>query len=351
MAKSSDKNRKKEGFFDTVRKEFQELKESFLDDNQKTRLKKMNWFNRGFYIFGWLLKALFLKLTRVRRILLIVGIVVLFAGDGDSQNGGNSPIIGILLLLFVLMLELKDKLLARDELKAGRAVQDALLPESNPEVPGWDIWLFTRPANDVGGDLVDYMNIAENRYGLSLGDVAGKGLPAALFMAKLQATLRAMAPDYKSLSKFCTKINEIFCRDGLPDKFASLVYAELESNKNEVKLVNAGHLPPIILKGNKIEEMPKGGPALGLTPKAGYTEHKIDLQKGDLFIICSDGLTEARNEQGDFWGNEKLLTLLPEIKRLKAEEIGERLLTEVDHFIGDAKIHDDLSLIILKRND
>lgn len=349
MTNSSNKNSKKDGFFDTVRKDFQELKESFLDDNQKKRLEKMNLFKRGFYIFGWLLKILFLKLTRVRRLLLIFGIILIISGN--SESGDNNNILGILFILFILMLELKDKLLAKDELQAGRAVQDALLPQKNPAIPGWDIWLYTRPANDVGGDLVDFIKISETRFGLSLGDVAGKGLPAALFMAKLQASLRALAPDYKSLSKFCLKINQIFCRDGLPDKFASLVYLELESNKNEVKLVNAGHLPPVIFKDKKTKEMPKGGPALGLTKNANYPEHKTDLQKGELLIVYSDGLTEARNKQGDFWGDQKLLDLLPEINQLKAEEIGERLLKEVDLFTGDAKIHDDLSLIILKRSD
>src|SRR5512138_3275825 len=92
----------------------------------------------------------------------------------------------------VLMLELKDKLLARSELEAGRTVQLALMPDRPPVVPGWDIWLYSRSANDVGGDLVDYLQIDPQRLGVMLGDVAGKGLPAALLMAKLQATLRAL---------------------------------------------------------------------------------------------------------------------------------------------------------------
>jgi len=121
-------------------------------------------------------------------------------------------------------LELKDKLHAKTELEEGRSVQNALMPEENPKVDGWDIWLYTRPANDVGGDLLDFTKISENNYGISLGDVAGKGLSAALLMAKLQSTIRAIVPDYISLSEFGNKLNHIFCRDSLPKLFSSLIY-------------------------------------------------------------------------------------------------------------------------------
>ena len=112
---------------------------------------------------------------------------------GSTQISIHFPTLGIAILLFILMLELKDKLLAREELEAGRAVQRALMPDSGPTIPGWDVSLFTRSANDVGGDLVDYVPLDDQRNGLVLGDVAGKGLPAALLMAKLQSTLRALA--------------------------------------------------------------------------------------------------------------------------------------------------------------
>jgi serine phosphatase RsbU (regulator of sigma subunit) len=347
MTNQSSNNRLNHGFWAGVRREFRELRESFLDKNQKTQLETMGRFKRALYLTGWLIKILFKRLSKTRRILLIVGLFFLLISRNDSNSSGY--IIGGAILLFIIMLELKDKLLARDELQEGRAVQNALLPERSPKIPGWDIWLFTRPANDVGGDLVDYVKINDNRYGFAIGDVAGKGLPAALFMAKLQAILRALAPDFKSITKLGQKINEIFCRDGLPTRFVSLVYVVIDSEKKKLNLFNAGHMPPVILKNGKVEELSKGGPALGLTKDAEYYELNVPLKQEDLLLVYSDGLTEARNEKGEFFGTKRLLEIFSECKGLKTEQIGEKLLTELDRFIGEANAHDDLSLLIIKQ--
>ncbi|MCH8962050.1 MAG: SpoIIE family protein phosphatase, partial [Bacteroidetes bacterium] len=150
----------------------------------------------------------------------------------------------------------------------GRAVQFALMPKQHPTLPGWETWLFTRPAKEVGGDLVDYLAINEDRLGLALADVAGKGLGAAMFMAKLQSTLRAIAPNFERLSDLGAAVNQIFIRDGLPGRFISLVYLEIEPEAGQVRLLNAGHLPPLVVHADSIEEMPKGAPALGLVRQA-----------------------------------------------------------------------------------
>ncbi len=252
-------------------------------------------------------------------------------------------------MLFVLMLELKDKLLARYELAEGHAIQTALMPEQTPRLPGWDLYLYSTPANEVGGDLVDFLQIDEHQYGIALGDVAGKGLGAALFMAKLQATLRAVASDFQSLEKLGNKLNSIFYRDTLPKSFASLVYLEIRSDYPGVRLLNAGHMPPIILKGSLIEETPKGAPALGLTEKASFTEQSIKLEPEELLLVYSDGLTEAQNEEMAFFSEERLFALLPKLRSLSSKQVGERLLAEVHDFRGEMSLQDDLSLIILRR--
>ena len=135
-----------------------------------------------------------------------------------------------------------------------------------------DIWIHTHPANDVGGDLVDYLPVGEGRLGLSLGDVAGKGLGAALFMAKLQATLRALAPGRESIPALGAKLSGIFDRDGLPNRFTSLVYLEIASDSGEIRFLNAGHMPPLHLTAAGITELPRGGAALGILKQATFTE-------------------------------------------------------------------------------
>jgi sigma-B regulation protein RsbU (phosphoserine phosphatase) len=269
--------------------------------------------------------------------------------SGNTSVSIDWNIPAFLLLLIVLALELKDKLLARDELAVGRAVQFALLPDQNPEIRGWDVWLFTQPANEVGGDLVDYLQIDEKHWGLSLGDVAGKGLGAALLMAKLQATLRALAPNFSSLSELGKQTNTIFYRDGLPDRFISLVYLEIRNDSNKIHLLNAGHLPPLIIHNNSIQEMQQGAPALGIRPDSKYMEQNLTLKKNDILIVYSDGLTEARNEEGEFYGDTRLLELLKSTPKASAEKIGASMLAHVKNFIGNARANDDLSLIVVKR--
>ncbi|GBE28343.1 phosphoserine phosphatase RsbU [bacterium BMS3Bbin03] len=332
-------------FKQTFHQEFDDAKEFFLTRERKKQLQKMHRIRRWLSLFWWLLKAMFLKLTSFRRILLVIGIIFVLT---SGQNNGRSGFVGGILILFVLMLELKDKLLAQSELAEGRAVQRALTPEESPRVPGWDLWLFTQSANEVGGDLVDFLRIEENRMGIALGDVSGKGLGAALLMTKLQATLRALAPDLKSLSELGRKINKIFRRDILPNSFASLIYAELKPHSKDIRLLNAGHLPPIILRGSAIEELPKGGLALGLSSDAAYTEHRVKLELRDTLLVYSDGLTEAMNEKRELFGEERLFTLLAQNIGLPAKPLGLKLLTAVQEFIGKAKRTDDLSLVIMR---
>jgi len=343
------------GFKRTLSQDFKEIYHFYLDRETKERLASMRWFKRYYHIAYLILKNLILKMPRVRRVLLVISIVLLFTFQcdftiGDTNIGINQSALAFCILLIILMLELKDKLLAQDELAIGRAVQSALMPIDAPKISGWEIWLYTRAANEVGGDLVDYIKIDKNRIGIAMGDVAGKGLGAALFMAKLQATLRALAPGFESLKKLARQVNVIFCRDGLPSRFATLLYLEIKADNPEIRLVNAGHFPPIRLHKGQIQNLFQGNTALGLTPNSSYDEFKIRLEDNDTLIIYSDGVTEARNSKGEFFGEQKFQNLILSCQNRSAENTGKFLLEQVTRFIGDARPHDDLSLIIIKKN-
>ncbi len=341
---------------DELGTEYRSLKEYYLTEERKKKLETMGKFKRFFIIPWWLLKALFFKLTPFRRILLLIAIVLILAAGDNNVSSDNvsinlvgTAIIGGLILLFILALELKDKLLAKTELAEGRAVQKALMPEAIPDVAGWDIWLYTKPANDVGGDLLDFLRLSEDRVCISVGDVAGKGLSAALLMAKLQSTIRAIVPDYNSLTELGGKINRIFCRDSLPRFFASLIYLELNTQTGKIKILNAGHLLPILLHNKNMEKLKIKSPALGLIHDAIYNEETINLHPQETLIIYSDGLTEARNEMGNFYSEKRLEQLLSEVSNLSSENLGEKILAEISAFIGKAKTHDDLTIAIIKR--
>jgi phosphoserine phosphatase RsbU/P len=334
----------------SVRRDFRELEEFMLDEERQRRLTGMGvirrWFSRGW----WLLKSMFLKLAPARRLLLALGLFLLIVDvQIDDRVRINFNTIGQLCVLFVLMLELKDKLIAQSELAAGQEVQKALMPEESPVVPGWDIWLFTRSANDVGGDLVDFLRVAEERFAIALGDVAGKGLRAALMMAKLQSTLKAIAADYSSVDALAAKVNKIFLHDGIRTIFASLLYVELHPHASSVTLVNAGHPPPVVLRESSIRRTQKGGPALGIMPNPVLTQQRVNLERGDMIVLYSDGLTEARNEKGEFFGEDRLEKLLPQLRFRTSADAGKALVAAVDSFKGEERAFDDLSIAIVKR--
>ena len=349
LGKTVFEDLKREDVKGTIRRDFQDIQEFFLDQDHRENLAGMGKFKRLFFSTIWLFKSLFLKLTPVRRLLMILSLVLIYLGFNSDSKFHALDMLGSLTLLFILMLELKDKLLAKDELKEGRAVQLALLPATSPDIRGWDIWLHSQPANDVGGDLIDILQLDNDRFGISLGDVSGKGLGAALFMSKLQSTLRALATDASSLSQLGNKLNLIFHRDSISRSFATLFYLEIMSGNSQFQWLNAGHMPPIIVRQNQLIPLPKGDPALGLQADVTFHEQKNELRSGDYLIIYSDGLTEAMNDSGDFFGNERPNEILKNISGSSSRSVGHRIKAAVDRFRGDAPHYDDLSLIILKR--
>ncbi len=340
-------------FGKNIKKEFSDLRDYFLDDDRRRRLTDMNVFKRWFFTGYWLLKALFLKLTPIRRLLLILALILSFSSvnvaGGDFSFGGDGELLPLLVILFILGLELKDKLMARDELEVGRKVQSSLMPERSPNVPGWDIWLYSKPAKEVGGDLVDFIALTDKEFAVVVADVSGKGLGAALFMAKLQAIIRSLAPDYKSLAKLVNKINEIFCRDIASNNFASMLIFKGLTEWGSVRILNAGHNPPYIIRQGDIKEMAKGSAALGIMPDTRFEEQHVDLKAGEILFIYSDGLTEARNDRDEFYGEERLRQLIRSLSQEEAKVIGEKIQADVAQFSEDVNLNDDLSIAVIKK--
>ena len=330
----------------SLQRDLREISEFYLDDSTRDRLSSMGRVKKSFVVSIEVMKSMFLKLTPARRLMLILAIFLAINGLGDSTG---QVLSGFVILTFILVLELKDKLLAQDELAAGRVVQRALMPDRSPQLKGWDTWIYTRPANDVGGDLVDYLSMDKERLGISVGDVAGKGLPAALLMAKLQATVRAVAPEYESLADLGVRVNQIFRRDGIPSRFASLAFLTLSAGSSKIRLLNAGHMPPVVCRDKAVEEIPHISPALGLMELPTFEEQEIEMAPGDFLIVFSDGVSEARNEFGAFFGTVRLEKLLPMLRHHTAADIGERIVRRVEEFVGEAPWMDDLSIAIVRR--
>ncbi len=345
------------GFFAELKQEWLDIRTFYINEEKRDRLAKMNQLKRWFVMSWWVLKAMFLKLTPFRRILLILGVVFIASvrtsvgtGNGGGVSFEGAPLLGLAALLIVLALELKDKLVARSELQAGRVVQAAMRSEESPEVPGWSLWLFSQPANEVGGDLVDFMRLGSDRYGIAIGDVSGKGLGAALLMVKIQATLRALAPDYGSTVSFMTKLNQILSRDHIPGSFTSLIFLHLTAGSGDIRYVNAGHMRPLHVIEATVLELPKGDVALGLASDSLYTEQGMSIARGQSLVLYSDGVVEAQNKEGAFYGVDRLKRMCAGMGSLSPKEFGEKLVSDVRRFIGTAQGTDDLSLVVLRRD-
>jgi sigma-B regulation protein RsbU (phosphoserine phosphatase) len=169
-------------------------------------------------------------------------------------------------------------------------------------------------------------------------------------MAKLQSTIRALVYDFLSLESLGNKLNMIFHRDSPSKIFASLIYAEINSESGVVNFINAGHYPPIIARKERVEQQDKNAPALGLIKEAAFNKQRVSLEQNDFMIIYSDGLTEAKNESGDFFGETKLIELLTNRKTMISQQLGEMIIANVDFFTGKFPAHDDLTLAVLKKN-
>ena len=334
------------------------LEQFYLTREDRQRLGELRGGRRLGRRIWWFVRGLLMRLTPARRIMLAAAMLsILFSVgriDIDTVHVGvRLQGLGTFLLFTVLVLELKDKLIARDELEAGRAVQLALLPTERPEIPGWDVWLYTQPANDVGGDLVDHLPLEGDRHAVILGDVAGKALPAALLSVKLQATIRALAPHFEELGEFGGAVNRILYRDGLPTRFASLVYAVLETDSGAVTLLNAGHMPPLWLHGTSLTPtlttLPNGSMVLGMMPDVTFEGQRVEIDSGDSLVVYSDGVSEAMNEAGEFFGDDRLHALATETRVMAAPAAGRHILDGLAAFVGEAEQSDDVSLMVLRR--
>ncbi len=327
----------------------------YLDEERRAQLAAMGRIRRTFKLLVWLLKSLLAKLSPGRRLALFASLVMCFLGkfrfvlpDGDVVRIHFLP-GGYVILLLVFMLELMEKVAARDEIEIARQVQLALLPRTHPQPGGWSLWSFMQPANDVGADLVDYIDLPGGRLGVVLGDVAGKGLGAALLTAKLQATLRALSLDGRPLSDLGAQLNSILHRDGIDNRFATLFYFEVDPAAGRLRYLNAGHNPPFVLRMSGTESLEASAIPLGMLEGTAYREGELRLDPGDALVVYSDGLTEARNAADEEYGAERLRALLPRLRGLTAEQVVQRVTGEVTSFLGGERPHDDLSVVALVR--
>ena len=249
----------------------------------------------------------------------------------------------------------RDRLRAiEQELSVASRIQQSILPTEFPAFPGAvnvDIHATMVPAKEVAGDFYDYYAIDEDRLAFVIGDVSGKGVPAAIFMAACRTLLKAIALGGKSPSACLTRLNALLYADNLADMFVTLAYGILDSNTGEVVYSLAGHPAPYLIEveGRVSEIEMVGGTILGIFPSIEYVEHQITLQPGECLLLYTDGVTESMDRLGRLYGNARLEAFLAVPRNGRPlRPLIEDLLHELEQHAADASRHDDITLLALR---
>jgi serine phosphatase RsbU (regulator of sigma subunit) len=238
------------------------------------------------------------------------------------------------------------------ELRMARTIQQALLPQSLPQLEGWQFTPYYQPAREVGGDFYDFFELEDSRIGVAVGDATGKGMPAALAVSATSSMLRAVAQAFGSSSpgEVLSRVNETLVARIPPNMFVTCFYCILDPNSASLSYANAGHDLPYLHRNGEAEELRARGMPLGLMPRMGYEEKEIVLERDDSALLYSDGLVEAHDPQGEMFGFPRLRALIAEHA---AEEgsLGDFLLRELYTFVGESwEQEDDITLLMLKRS-
>lgn len=251
----------------------------------------------------------------------------------------------------MLHLNLVEKKQLDDQLKTAQAIQEHLLPPDAPQVAGYDIANLYLPAFEIGGDYYDFFPLNDGQLGLVVADVSGDGVPSALVMAAFRALLRAFTPRVPDPAEMLEIINRMLPDFSGQSDFVSCFYGILDLNSGGLSYVNCGHNPPLhITVERTMQPLERSGPALGMFPAARFRTFQLDLAAGDLLVLYTDGLLEARDSQGRFFDDERLEPLLREQAGLPAGDLVQVVLDEARQFTGSQVFADDVTLVVIKRN-
>lgn len=233
------------------------------------------------------------------------------------------------------------------EMQIAREIQQSLFPSERPVVPGFEVAAESRPCYQVGGDHFDFIPLSGGRLAIGIADVSGKGAPASILMASVHASLRALAGTARPVA-LAARLNQFLYESTQPNKYVTLVYAELDPSARRLTYVNAGHIPPYLVRRGAASRLEKGGPALGLLDDACYEAGEVELHPGDLVAMVTDGVTEAQSMSGEEFGDARVELALSQAAGESASGALQCLVAAALEWAGSAGCSDDLTVLTLK---
>jgi serine phosphatase RsbU (regulator of sigma subunit) len=338
-------------------------------------MQRLPWHRRAIAEARILFLAFSMKLSPARRVVFgasllfaLIGLFNLFRGIGLIevlrlpiigrfgfpgplfQQGTWSLFFAFALMNLLVLLEVADRLSLKNDLEIARDIQQAMLPSGVYSAPGVETVGMSRPANTVGGDFYDILPLDDGRLVITLGDVAGKGSPAALLMALLLAMLRTLVDEKLEPADLITRLNVQVCRHAPGTRFITLFYGVFDPRSGSLTYVSAGHMPPLLLRGDgTCERLSDGGISLGMFEHSTYTTGHVVIQPDDLFAVYSDGITEAESQQGVPFDEIGLETALRASHHDGLSDVGAAVVRAVERHTDAHKFADDLTILLLRR--
>jgi serine phosphatase RsbU (regulator of sigma subunit) len=327
-------------------------------------LSKLPWHRRVLAQTRLLFLAFTLKLTPARRAIYGVALVTslfgmfeLFRGirllplpHPSFAAGTMWMLFGFLLVNLLVLLEVADRLLLKNDLEIAREIQQSMLPRGGFQAPGIEAFGMTRPANTVGGDFYDILPLVDGRVLLALGDVAGKGSPASLLMALLLAMMRTLIDEGLEGAELITRLNTQIVKHAPRSRFVTLFVAVVNPTTGEMVYVNAGQNPPLLRRaGGSYERLRSGGMALGMFEHAEYTTGRVLLSLDDVVVMYSDGITEAENGAGEPFDEIGVQTVVDSKQWGSSKELGWLLFEAVEQHTDQRRLLDDLTVLTARR--
>jgi serine phosphatase RsbU (regulator of sigma subunit) len=327
-------------------------------------LRKLPWHRRAIAHTRLLFLAFTLKLTPGRRAMYGLALVLTAIGLIELANGISFVIVphpvfargtvwllaGFLIVNLLVLLEVADRLSLKNDLEVARHIQQAMLPRAAYHAPCVEAFGMTRPANTVGGDFYDIIPRPDGRIVLALGDVAGKGSPAALLMALMLAMLRTLVDEGLSGAELVARLNAQVARQAPRSRFITLFVALLDASTGDLQYVNAGQNPPLLRRrSGGYERLSSGGMALGLFEHSVYATGRVGLEPGDVLVMFSDGVTEAEDVADRPFDESGLQDVVEQQGTASAKELAWGTFEAVERHIGARRLFDDLTVLVVRR--
>ena len=312
---------------------------------QKSLKSKINVVKEIFLSF-------LMQLTPARRLFYGISFVGFFIGLLSAD--GFWILCAFVILNLLLALELADKLTTRDELEIAREIQESLEPKHLPEFPWLSVSFSSKPAKIVGGDFFNVVKRNENQMLSIVGDVAGKGVPAALYAAHIQSMFESLSEQSASPANILNGLNHLICRRLREGDFITAVIAFFESGQNSLTIARAGHNWPLYYSSQSqtIQPLKTRGVCLGIDRDTGFSsgleEKSIAVNSGDVLLLYSDGITEAMNSEHHLFDQSRLESALKESAHFPVAKIVERINFRLDEFVQSEEPHDDVTMVAIK---